>query len=286
MFGIPSPLNDSTGNSLSLIWSISIIDFEGDRFNWMVQCSNGQSAYANNTSNGTKPLSLSGLASLTKYTILVNATDSSGSGLTTWKWYTFTTKANGGGGTPTAPIITGPRNGTINTTYTYTVVSTDPDNDTLQYTFIWGDSPSIPQSSGYLSNGTGFTMNRSWAAAGRYNVTVTVTDNQTTSSLKITIYINALQIGEIGYFLDTDDNGIYDAFYSDESKKITKVQKKNSDYTIDSDGNGDWDYTFDATKGLLPYKESPKTPGFTLGFALCAIVIVILFWKRNRPGNK
>jgi trimeric autotransporter adhesin len=85
---------------------------------------------------------------------------------------------------PTQPVITGPTKGPKNTKYTYTAVSTDPDNDTLQYTFDWGDPLYQSQSSGFLPSGTSFSASNSWVAAGRYDVTVTVTDNQTMSSSK------------------------------------------------------------------------------------------------------
>ena len=183
---------------------------------------------------------------------------------------------------PTKPIITGPTNGTKNTMYTYTALSTDADNDTIQYTFNWGDPISLPQSSGFLPNGTSFTLNHSWTAAGRYDVTVTVTDNQTESSSKITVYIDAVQTGDIGYLLDNDGDGIYDAFYSDVSKQITTVQKKDGNYNIDSDGDGDWDYTYNATNGLTSsYQEQEKTPGFEIVFIIGAIALV-MFWKRKR----
>jgi hypothetical protein len=92
VFGTPSPTNGSTGNPLSLTWSIPINDPEGNLFSWTIQCSNGQVNSATATSNGTKLLTLSGLAYSTTYKVWVNATDPTGSGLYTRKWYTFTTK--------------------------------------------------------------------------------------------------------------------------------------------------------------------------------------------------
>jgi PKD repeat protein len=181
---------------------------------------------------------------------------------------------------PTPPIITGSTDGTKNTTYTYTAVSTDADNDTMMYTFDWKDPLNSPQSSGFLPNGKGFTISHSWSAAGRYNIMVTVTDNQTQSFSKFTVYIDAVQTGDIGYLLDNDGDGIYDVFYSDILKQTTLVQNKNGVYVIDSDGNGVWDYTFDMIKGLASYQEPPNTPGFELVIAISAIVLAIL-WRRN-----
>jgi PKD repeat protein len=180
---------------------------------------------------------------------------------------------------PTAPVITGPTKGTKNTLYLYTAVSTDADNDMLKYTFAWSGSES--QSSKFISNNTSYTVSHSWATAGRYNVTVTVTDNQTTNFSKITVYIDALQIGDIGYLLDNDGDGIYDAFYSEETKQTMTIQKKDSSYLIDSNGDGKWDYTYDTAQGMQPY-EAPLIPGFELVFVLCAIAVAMFLWSRKR----
>jgi hypothetical protein len=92
VFGTPSPTNGSTGQLLDFIWSIPINDSEGNAFSWTIHSSNGQVNSGTNATNGTKTLSLSGLAYSTTYKVWVNATDIGGSDLYTRKWYTFTTK--------------------------------------------------------------------------------------------------------------------------------------------------------------------------------------------------
>lgn len=92
VFGSPSPANGSTGNLLSFSWSIPISDLEGDTFDWWIECSNGQTTSGSGVSNGSKSLSLSDLAVSATYKVWVNATDPTGSGLYTRKWYTFSTK--------------------------------------------------------------------------------------------------------------------------------------------------------------------------------------------------
>jgi hypothetical protein len=75
VFGTPTPVNNSTNNSLSLNWSIPISDPEGNQFSWTIQCSNGQTTSGTSASNGTKSIALSGLAISTSYKVWVNATD-------------------------------------------------------------------------------------------------------------------------------------------------------------------------------------------------------------------
>jgi PKD repeat protein len=184
---------------------------------------------------------------------------------------------------PTKPIITGTKNGPKNNNYTYTALSTDADNDPIKYIFDWGDPLSLNQSSGFLPNGTSFTASHSWATAGRYDITVTVTDNKNQSSSKITVYIDAIKTGDIGYLIDNNGDGIYDGFYSEVSKQITTVQKKDGNYNIDSDGNGVWVYTFNAANRLISYQQ-PNTPGFEIIPGISAIAFVFL-WRRKRNGN-
>jgi hypothetical protein len=188
---------------------------------------------------------------------------------------------------PTTPIITGQTSGMKNTMYTYTAVSTDADNDTIKYRFDWGEP--ISPSSGYLPNGTSFTVDHSWAAAGRYSVTVTVTDNQTLSSSRIMVYIDALQTGDIGYLTDDDCDGTYDTFHNDTTSQSTLVSKTGSNYLIDSNGDGSWEYTFDVIKGLTPY-QPPKAPGVDsvlvidvfIAAVICGIIVSVVLWKKKR----
>jgi hypothetical protein len=175
VFGSPSPANGSTGNPLSLTWSIPINDPEGDLFAWTIQCSNGQTNSGSQATNGTKSLSLSGLASATTYKVWVNATDSTGSGLYTIRWYTFTTQpqSNLPPNTPNKP--SGTNSGKIKKTYTYSTSTTDPDGDQVYYLWDWGDGS---QSSWLGPYNSGATVNAShtWTVKGSYSIKVKAKD--------------------------------------------------------------------------------------------------------------
>jgi hypothetical protein len=101
VFGAPSPANGSTGNPTSITWAIPITDPDSDLISWTIHCSNGQSASGSSATNGTKTLLLSGLLYAMTYTIWVNATDPSGSGSYTRRWYTFSTLSDS-----TPPVTT------------------------------------------------------------------------------------------------------------------------------------------------------------------------------------
>jgi len=226
------------------------------------------------STNGTGKMTRHAYSRVGTYTVTLTVTDNNGTTNTDTTTCVITQRNR----PPTNPIITGPTNGTKNTMYIYTALSTDPDNDTIQYLFDWGEP--ISQSSGFLPNGSSFTVNHSWTSAGRYSVTVTVSDNQTTSSSKITVYIDSIQIGDNGYLTDEDGDGFYDTFYNDTTFQKTIVSRTGSNYLIDSNGDGKWEYTFDAIKGFTPYLP-PKTPGFEIIIMIGAIALVML-WKRKR----
>jgi len=91
-FGEPTPINGSNNQPVEyLTWKIPIYDIEGDNFNWIIECNNGQSTSGNNDINGTKTLHLSNLDFLTTYIVWVNATDPYGSETYNKEYFTFTT---------------------------------------------------------------------------------------------------------------------------------------------------------------------------------------------------
>jgi len=185
---------------------------------------------------------------------------------------------------PSKPSISGPITGTKNTEYDYTVLSTDPEGDTVKYSFIWGDQTSYVTESGFLSSGSVFTANHIWTAAGKYTITVTASDNKTTSKTsKLTVLIDAVNVENTGYFIDNDSDGVYDSFHNDTSNKDSDVDYDDGKYLVDDDGDGEWDYTYSMEEGLEPFqgeKEQRETSGFELILVVSTLVLVI-FWKRK-----
>jgi hypothetical protein len=172
VFGSPSPGNGSTGNPLSLTWSIPMNDPEGNHFSWSIQCSNGQANSGSGASNGTKSLSLSGLAYSTTYTVWVNATDPSGSGLYTRAWFTFSTLIN-------FPPIFGspsPANGSINNplSFSWSIPINDPEGNSFSWTIQCSNGQT--NSGSGASNGTKSLSLSSLQYATMYTVWVNATD--------------------------------------------------------------------------------------------------------------
>jgi hypothetical protein len=70
---------------------------------------------------------------------------------------------------PTAPTITGPANGIVGTSYTYTFTSTDPDGDQVSYYVEWGDTTNTGWF-GPFSSGAPQTKSHTWTSQGTYTI--------------------------------------------------------------------------------------------------------------------
>jgi hypothetical protein len=76
---------------------------------------------------------------------------------------------------PDIPVIEGPSTGKPGTEYTFFIVASDPDNDTLMVTWDWGDGTQ----SGWLGpfvSGAVVSDSHVWDTKGAYSVSVTVED--------------------------------------------------------------------------------------------------------------
>lgn len=145
-YGTPSPTNGSMNRPLSLTWSIPISDAEGDNINWSIVCENGQSDSDSVVGNGTRSLSISGLAYGTEYRIWVNASDD-GSSLTTREWFIFTTLSN------SVPQVTTPNPANESTgeeidVGQLQVTINDPNGDSMDVDFYWGNNTAIGSQNG------------------------------------------------------------------------------------------------------------------------------------------
>ena len=154
----PSPANNSINQDLSLTWSCTANDPDGDLFDWSVECSNGQITSAIGASNGTIGSLLSGLVYSTTYTIWVNATDPSGSNTYTRNWFDFTTKADSppGGGGPGGgdDYVETPTNNAPDIAVTIgdlKVTVSDPDGDNMDVSFYWANDTLIGTDTGVTS---------------------------------------------------------------------------------------------------------------------------------------
>lgn len=192
---------------------------------------------------------------------------------------------------PSAPVVGGPQSGTKNTVYDYTAVSSDEDNDSIQYEFDWGDDTSI--TSDFVDNATVVTESHSWSAGGVYNVMVKAYDAMSESGTsKLVVLIDAMWVKDIGYLIDTDGDGVtYEVFFSNETESQTDpILLDNGSYKVNSDSDDDADWIYDPqTDDLTPYAEPSEhieKEDYTLWYALILIVIIILVIIGAAVGRK
>jgi hypothetical protein len=201
---------------------------------------------------------------------------------------------------PTQPEVTGETSGSKNINYTYTAVSTDPENDTIQYTFDWGDGTNT--TTDFLHNATIATVNHSWAAAGKYYMWVQAMDDKNDSSLRteLTILIDAINVGDIGYLTDDNANGTYDIYYSNDGDIETIVEEiDDNEYLLDTTGDGEYNHIFGYNEETDEWKLTEYAPvvepepvdedGVTLlyvGVILIIIILLLLFFLATRKKDK
>ena len=193
---------------------------------------------------------------------------------------------------PSTPIIDGPTTGHKNIDYEFKALSTDLDDDAIQYIFDWGDGE-ITRTE-FLPNGTLANQTHRWNDYGEYVISVKVFDNQTESGInEFNILIDVVRIDDVirGLLIDEDSEDIYDIFEDNDTKNQTDVELENRTYLIDSDGDGKWDYAYDQdTDGVIPYPNYVynkylkmwDTPGFEIIYLLAIIGIILIILRRKR----
>ena len=80
---------------------------------------------------------------------------------------------------PANPVISGSTTGTINTSYKYSFIATDPDNDTVRYAIDWNSDGVVDEYAptlGYVVSGATASTTHSWSTIGTKAVQVRTQD--------------------------------------------------------------------------------------------------------------
>jgi hypothetical protein len=191
---------------------------------------------------------------------------------------------------PTTPDISGPQAGSKNIDYEYTAVSTDADDDTIQYLFDWDDGTNT--TTDFYANGTAVSVSHNWSTWGFYTLSVTAYDDQNAASdmKEYAVLIDVIWVKDIGYLIDTDSDGTYDSFYSNETGSETAPEKQDDGtYLINSDGIEGWDWVYDPeTDTLTPYSapSEPEEDWTWLLYILIIVIIILLLIAAAIMGRK
>jgi PKD repeat protein len=196
---------------------------------------------------------------------------------------------------PTTPTLTGDPgvSGHKNISYDFQAMSTDADNDTIEYIFSWGDGQTI--TTDFFASGIPATTSHTWSAAGRYVISVKASDNKTESgTATVAILIDAQYVGDLGYLIDMNGDGIYDQFYSNSTGLTTPVElQDDGTYLINSDNDSDWDYIYDPqTKQITTYpieENQMISPlmilGSIIGIVAVLFLLILLLTRRKKENQ-
>ena len=177
---------------------------------------------------------------------------------------------------PDSPKITGATEGHKNLFYTYSAVSTDPDDDQIKYIFDWGDTESSKEITEFYPSDSPTNAANSWSNPGKYKITVTASDSKLSSSSQITVYIDWVDVADFGHLIDDNSDGVFDTYHSNDGDVTTKAKKiDDSLYLIDVGGDGIWDYKFDSETGEL--FDYTHVDDYNYLLIILAIVGIIFF---------
>jgi hypothetical protein len=220
------------------------------------------------------------------YTVLLTVTDDDGSTDT----YHTVAHIKVPNRAPLKPTFSGPLEGHRNVSYVFTIVTTDPDNDDMRYTIMWGDGSQ--NTSPLLKSGQSIETLHQWNSLGFYTVQVSAQDpsNATSEVYEVVVSIDVRYVGSLGYLINTDGVGPFDMFYSNQTGNITVVQQLQSgEYLIDTNGDGKADFQYNPSSGLIQaYQEGLALEYMMLLVGMVIVVILVLLlayfgkWKKGK----
>lgn len=223
--------------------------------------------------NGSGEVSMHSYTKPGDYTVELTVTDNQGLTDTATTQITVNTANN----PPSKPILTKKLLNQSNKTYEFTVISTDKDNDFIHYQFQWGDKTN--HTTALSPSNKTITVNHTWNSSGLFLINVTAKDNYSISQkTTMNILINARFVNSLGYLIDEDNDGYFDTFYSNKTKKQSAVQYENNSYLIDANTDGIFDHIFNYLSNTTHTYDSSSTifdSSFILYFMVTIISIII-----------
>jgi PKD repeat protein len=167
-------------------------------------------------------------------------------------------------------IVEGPTEGSINTEYTYIVVSTDPDGDQIKYTFNWGDG-TTETTEDYADSNTQVSKNHTWTNAKAYLLKVQAIDNSSKTSgwtsYPVFIGVNYEEQDDGTYLVDNETDGTWDSIFDPDTGEFTTYEEEPTDVEPDTD-------------------EPDNTLWYILGIVIIIILLLILLLAGRRKKDK
>ncbi len=186
---------------------------------------------------------------------------------------------------PFITAISGETYGRRNTTYTFIINATDHDNDPLQFFIDWNDT-TITQSAFFSAETLPYNISHNWTEIGVYTIAITASDttNATSNTSYHSIYIDMRYLKNLGFLIDTDSDGTYDIFYSNNTNTTTPVQQQDNGYLIDTNGDGTYDtYYNEETQSVEAHNAGLEEIFclFILIFLLILLFLLLIYALRK-----
>jgi hypothetical protein len=144
------------------------LDPDNDQVKYMVEWGDGVHQSTNLGASGWKASIAHSWNAQGNYDIKSKSIDARGAESSWSTPLTVSISKSSGGGPPTTPTIIGPAQGRPSTEYSYTISSTDPDNNKVMFTVDWGDGKG--DASGFVASGASTTMKHTWSSDGNYTI--------------------------------------------------------------------------------------------------------------------
>lgn len=195
-----------------------------------------------------------------------------------------------GNNPPSVPELSGPVSGRVGVSSQYTVLSSDPEGDNLQYVINWGDG--LQETSPAVMSGQSYQFNHQWTTTGFYQIKAYAKDTtyeNKSGNVTMAVAIDVKYVGNLGYLIDRNGDGIFDQFYNNATGLETGVNQQTSGkYLIDSNGDGTYDLLYDTASGQTqPFSEQPLVMYLIIIILVILIIVFLLIFysmrKRKRP---
>jgi len=222
------------------------------------------------------------------YSILLTVTDDDGATDT----YHTTAHIRLPNRAPLKPSFNGPKEGNRNISYVFTMMTTDPDTDDVQYVILWGDGSQ--NTSVFSGSGHSIQMTHQWSSLGFYIVRIYAVDpsNATSEENALVMAIDVQYVGSLGYLINTDGVGPFDMFYGNQTGNTTVVRLTASgEYLIDINGDGIDEYEYNASSGSLQAYSGQQGLDarylmLFIGIVAVIILVIVLAFIRKRIKGK
>lgn len=163
---------------------------------------------------------------------------------------------------PNKPSINGETDLNRDIKYFFEFEATDDDKHDVKIIVDWGDGNS--DESDFIKSGNTTNLEHSWKKSGRYKISVHSDDSFDKSSSRFfVVFVDSIEVGNLGYLIDGNSDGTYDEFYVYNSSEITIPEFIDGNYIIDFDSDGVGDLSYDPVKEsyeevIINPKKDPK----------------------------